>query len=810
MVITRKLILPTLALFAVLLIGLVGYLAFNASSTLENEENRRLVNLAQVFQQDLEGRSAVALALAKQVAGNPEVVQSIAEDDRLRLINLTLNAFKSVQPLYDLTQQQYVDEPAKVILRLQNINRYGDDLSANRPTLVSAIQNKADVSGLELAEDGLSLRGVAPFEAGQDTSAVDIAMALNQKSLEALQQKYGSQWQIFLDDAARQAVKYTSSIGPINPSEPRLRLLASTLIQPIYSSPEAYQRAMTGETIVQRTADGENTYAILSLPLRDYSGRIIGVVDILADRSEQMAAQRNRLMLTILAGLGGLLLGGLLISFITRRTLAPIKPLTDVALSFAAGDLSASTPASLEARLKKHRKPDEIDLLAQAFVAMATQLRRLVGNLEDRVAERTLNLERRTGQLRAVADIARDITMLTDLQALLEQAVQLVRQRFDFYHAGVFLLDESGEYAVVRAATGDSGRRMVENGHRLRVGRGEQGDPVGIVGSACGSGQPHLSQDVTLDPSYFKNPFLPDTRSEMALPLRLAAYTERNPAGEPRTNTPRVIGVLDVQSTRPNAFDEGDITVLQLLADQIAIALNNARLIQELNNSMQELEQAYRAMTQQTWSVYTRQKPQAIGFRYNPGVNRSGEASFDVDRIPAEIAQNIHPISVSEVAALFDQDLIDSNQDGDAGARPDGTKNLPTGDQAQNLEGAVLSVPVRLRGQQIGMIRLRFDPASLPGSENIPADLAELVNEVGARLGLVLESTRLLHEAQRLAAREQQINRIAGEMRGSVDLEAILQSTVRELGRALGARRTYIQLGEFSDQPTRSGESKHG
>lgn len=742
MVIVRKLLLPTIGLFAAMLIVLVAYFAINNSNNLQSEENRRLVNLGQVFEQNLQSRTTLVMALAKQVAENPEVVQAFAKHDRLRLINLTFTAFQSIQPLYDLSQQQYVRSPATVLLRLEDINRSNDDLSASRHTLVDANASNSDVSGLELAEDGLSLRGVAVMEDGAVDGVVDIGMAVNQKTLENLKFQYGSEWQISLKDDARQAAKFIGSNGPINPAEPRLRLMASTLNQPIYSTPAAYQKALGGETVIQRIQLDQNAYAILSMPLNDYSGKVIGVVDLISDRTQVLAAMRGRERLAIVSGVIGILLGGLLLGWITRRTLTPVRQLTDVAQAFAAGNLQARLPASLEQRLKR-RRLDEIDLLAQGFSSMATQLRRLVGNLEERVNERTANLERRTTQLRAVADIARDVTMVTDLQSLLEQAVQLIRQRFDFYHAGVFLIDDSGEYAVIRAATGEAGRRLLEANHRLRVGQ------VGIVGSATGSGQVHVSQDVTLDSSYYKNPYLPETRSEMALPLRLGG---------------QVIGALDVQSTRPNAFDEGDITTLQLLADQLAVALNNARLIQELSRSMQELEQAYGAITQQTWSSYARQKAQTLGYRYV----RGGETAQSRPQ-ETETPQNLPALAASELAPA------------ETGFSPD-----PVGN-----DGARLDVPIRLRGQEIGAIQLRFE------GHEAPAEMTELVEEVGSRLGLVLESARLLHEAQRLAAREQQINRIASEVRSSVDLDSILQNTVRELGKALGARRTVIQLGEF-------------
>jgi nitrate/nitrite-specific signal transduction histidine kinase len=172
---------------------------------------------------------------------------------------------------------------------------------------------------------------------------------------------------------------------------------------------------------------------------------------------------------------------------------------------------------------------DEIGDLSRAFSLMTDWLRESYETLEERVVERTSELERRTVQVQVAAEIARDATAVRDLSQLLDSAINLIRSRFGFYHSGIFLLDETEEYAVLKAATGEAGREMLARNHRLKVGE------VGIVGFAAGSGLPRIALDVGEDAVHFKNPLLPATRSEMALPLIV---------GE------RVIGVLDVQSER--------------------------------------------------------------------------------------------------------------------------------------------------------------------------------------------------------------------------------------------------------------------
>ena len=178
------------------------------------------------------------------------------------------------------------------------------------------------------------------------------------------------------------------------------------------------------------------------------------------------------------------------------------------------------------------------------------------------------DLERRIIQLQVAADIASDAATLLEVDVLLDRAVNLVRDRFGFYHAGIFMIDEQGEYAILKAATGEAGKAMLAAGHKLKVGE------VGIVGYVTGTGQPRIALDVGSDAVYFQNPNLPHTRSEMALPLKRGGV---------------VIGALDVQSQEPAAFDEEDVTILQTMADQLATAIENARLFEATRQQVEEL-----------------------------------------------------------------------------------------------------------------------------------------------------------------------------------------------------------------------------
>ena len=178
-------------------------------------------------------------------------------------------------------------------------------------------------------------------------------------------------------------------------------------------------------------------------------------------------------------------------------------------------------------------------------------------------------------QLTTAAEVSRAASSILDPAKLLPEVVNLIRDRFNFYYVGLFLLDESGEYAVLRAGTGEAGRQMLEMGHKLEVGG------TSMVGWCTAHGKARIALDVGKEAVRFDNPLLPETRSEMALPLITRG---------------RVIGAMTIQSTKPAAFSGEDIATLQTMADQVANAIENARLLEET----QHLAQRERTISQIT------------------------------------------------------------------------------------------------------------------------------------------------------------------------------------------------------------------
>jgi len=284
-------------------------------------------------------------------------------------------------------------------------------------------------------------------------------------------------------------------------------------------------------------------------------------------------SEQNRLSTAI-----SLLMAGIVSIFVilaANQFSKPIIEITRSAEKIADGDLGVQA---------KVTSNDEIGTLGTAFNSMTKQLKDLVDTLENRVRERTRQLasqnealQFRSRQLQTVADVARSIVSTREVDSLLNQVTRLVSERFGFYHAGIFLLDEDGEYAVLRAANSPGGKRMLDRQHKLKVGQ------IGIVGYVTGSGEPRIATDVGEDAVYFNNPDLPETRSEMALPLKLGGS---------------IIGALDVQSKESDAFGEDDVALFTTLADQISVAIENANAYEISQQTVEEMKELDRVKSQ--------------------------------------------------------------------------------------------------------------------------------------------------------------------------------------------------------------------
>lgn len=363
----------------------------------------------------------------------------------------------------------------------------------------------------------------------------------------------------------------------------------------------------------------------------------------------------------------------------------------------------------------------EAEAFGLAQEAANIELKKLQSGLEARVIQRTTELERQANQLNAISDVARSTASLQNLEDLLPTITQLVSQRFNYYHTGIFLLDSNQEFAVLRAANSTGGKRMLKRQHKLKT------DSNSIVGYVTSQGKPRIALDVGADAVYFNNPDLPDTHSEMALPLRVGS---------------RVIGALDVQSTSPNAFTEADINTLSTLADQIAIAIQNARLFSEAQDALKRSEETFSQYIQQEWSSFTKQI-KSVGYK------------FDGTRTTS----------------------IDPNENRKR------AKDIPqTGSLSLERATPELSIPIKFRGQIIGVL----DVKPKNNNRKWTQDDIILLETAAERTALALENSRLVETSQRRASRERTIGEISSRIGEVSDIESIMRTAVEELGRKIG------------------------
>jgi len=298
------------------------------------------------------------------------------------------------------------------------------------------------------------------------------------------------------------------------------------------------------------------------------------IVDLRLDQYQQAVT-------TVIAGLGlGIaaaifLVGFVLFRLLRRIVLSPMGELINGTQAIVSGNLNHVVLLNTQ---------DEVGQLSSAFNIMTERLRDLVSSLEQRVEERTRDLAQRTAYLEASAEVSQRASSVLDPRVLIQQIVDLIRDRFDLYYVGLFMVDEKREWANLVAGTGEAGQLMLQRNHRLKVGEG-------MIGWSIANSQARIAQDVGEDAVRFNNPHLPETRTEAALPLRSRG---------------RVLGAISVQSLVPAAFNQDTITVLQTMSDQVATALDNAQLFAASQAALEAERRAYGELSREAWQEHLR------------------------------------------------------------------------------------------------------------------------------------------------------------------------------------------------------------
>jgi GAF domain-containing protein len=440
---------------------------------------------------------------------------------------------------------------------------------------------------------------------------------------------------------------------------------------------------------------------------------------------------------------------------------------------------------------------------------------------ERHVADRTRDLELASQVGRAISE------MTADIHVLLKQAVELIRERFKLYHTQIFLLDPTGRTLVLRAATGEAGAQLIRLGYHLPIG------PGSLNGRAASEKHAEIVSETSLSSNFLPNPQLPNTRSEMAVPLITG--------GE-------VLGVLDMQSDKSNALSETNLPAFEALAGQLAVTIQNAALFAEVEQARSLMEAQVRRLTEQGWQDYLDaiERGQKIGFVFE----QDGVAPLSVEAIQTE-SENMLSIPVTVTGAKVGAIQVKNDSDrtwtanetelvqticaqlgqhienlrllaqaehyreqAEQAARhltSEGWKDLkargavapgyvydlnkvePLSEEKKITSAAVLKQPLLVRNEPIGELAV-----DAPNS----AEAAEIITAVAEQLSSHIENLRLSELNERNAQREHTLRQITSALRSSTNPVAILRTAAQELGSVLG-RKTIVQMTPPEDDDSR-------
>ncbi|MBM2851282.1 MAG: hypothetical protein HW418_4224, partial [Anaerolineales bacterium] len=571
---------------------------------------------------------------------------------------------------------------------------------------------------------------------------------------------------IAMPDAGYKAFGLQPETVPVNET-PKLAILGAgpTDLQTVTF------RMVAGETglasVVLEGVENYVAYAPLSsigyslgiiVPVAELNAPYLTTRDQIRNDANTTSRQTSILLVVLLAAAVGVSLA------MGQFIASPLVRLTETARQITVGNLNAQARVDTE---------DETGTLARTFNTMTAQLREMLHGLEERVAERTRDLA-------LAAEVGQRVSAVRDLDALLAGAVETIRARFDLYYTQIYLTNPGGTALVLRAGTGAVGQELLRRNHRLPLG------PGSINGAAASENRPVLVADTAASGVFRPNPLLPDTRSEVSVPLVV---------GE------RVVGVLDLQSTQPGTFTADNLPAFQALAGQLAIAIENADLFATAQQAREAVEAEARRLTRDSWQEFLNavDRSEHLGFVYDqaslaplteplpPGgeqaltvpivvtgetvgalqleaeANRAWtEAEVElVSSVARQVAQQVENLRLLAEAERSRaeaeqatrrltreswQDYLEHDTVSAQGYVYDLNQVAPLTPATQGEATLALTWPLKVQGETIGELAV----GELP--EKLSDEAAELITAVSEQLSAHIENLRLSEQTQQRAA----------------------------------------------------------
>lgn len=466
--------------------------------------------------------------------------------------------------------------------------------------------------------------------------------------------------------------------------------------------------------------------------LEEIEQNILGILELIdSDLQEEAKSTTTGILNQIITTVTMLIICGMLFlvinlgfsHFTTESIVVPIEKLVHTSLQIADGDVTVEADDAGK---------DEISILANAYNRMNARQREMLQSEE----LSAIGLQHTLDQIRASAEVAQAVSSILDPDELIARVVTMIQEAFGLYYVGIFVVDERKEWAVLRAGTGTAGQIMRERGHRIKIGEG-------MIGWSIANAKARIALEIEDDNIRLATTELPETKSELAVPLRSRGT---------------VLGAITVQDSQPNAFDEQSVTVLQQMADQVAIALDNAKLFVENQKALEASRQVSDEISQEAWNQYL-------------------SANSDIDFLATP---------QSETKILEDE------------WRSEMAKTFQVGDITQHGEKTV-HIPIILRNQTLGVVRLRKRDEMGSWSQ----DEIELMDTLVDRLETALETARLYSDTQRQAARVSLTQDVTDKLHRSLNMDNLMQTLLQEVSSALGASDAFIQL----STPTQTSDS---